>query len=267
MNTRQAIKAAALFVASFAILFAVSVAQAQTYVFTAELQDPPGGSSVVGTNTGTMSGGTISTTAGPGGPWPSAIVFNGSNQVGFSAVTAFGSNFTFLIWVRQSADQTQYHSPFYSRGATVNVAGIHNPVSGSTRVGYALNTIYAYSGGPIVPLNKWVLVAVAFQSGSTKMYVISDSGTSVATDSATFSAISYLQNPTIGADSFGGRRFTGALAGARVASSTMSQAQLEAYYALATPPMRPQVILSQRLDRLKLQAESLAKYQVYALAP
>lgn len=30
---------------------------------------------------------------------------------------------------------------------------------------------------------------------------------------------------------------------------------------------RPQVILSQRLDRLKLQADSLAKYHVYALAP
>lgn len=206
-------------------------------VFAADLQETSG-TSIAGTNTGTKAGGSVVATTGPGGLWPSAITFDGvDDQIAFSTIAASGTSYTYMIWLRMSGNQPQFYSPFFSRGSSTNVCGLSFPSLGSL-VGYThgdASATYNYAGGPTIPHNQWVVVAAAIASGNTKLYCISSGGTSVSTHSQSLSSSNYIQSPVVGADSFGGRRFTGALAGARIDNTQLSQADIEAYYALGIP--------------------------------
>ena len=140
-----------------------------------------------------------------------SLAFNGSSTyVQTPALSMTTSNATFLAWVKLNGNQSSYTGIIFCRGGSTS-AGMDFPTS--NRLGYHWNNesgTYAYSSGPQVPTNQWVLVAVTVTNNRAVFYLGQTNGVITSTtNNYTHVLQAFDAAEEVGRDNFGGRSFNG----------------------------------------------------------
>jgi len=215
--------------------------------FEAKLQDNAASTTVVaavGSN-GTLTGAgntSASSAVGPGGLLPLSLTFDGTNDyVDFPSVTGSGTSATFICWVWRNGNQSAFDGLFKA-----STSGL---IMGSaTELRYIWNgtsSTFNWSSGITIPNQSWCLCAVTITPTEGKLYCISSSGTSVATNTVTHASNSYMASMKVANDSNAGGRFANIrAAGCLVYDTTFTQAMLESIYSGVIAGSTPSNILS-----------------------
>ncbi len=160
-----------------------------------------------------------------------AVWFDGSDD--YMSMTNFDQTLlpaTFTAWVFMTSYDS-YDGIIFSRGTGVTGMSI----TPSQTLGYNWNddsNAYYWTGGPTVPLNQWVFVAMVVESTQATAYVGSGGSVTSGTNVNAHTA-SQLNALEIGRDSYSGARsLKGSIDDARIYNRALSPVEVQRLYGL-----------------------------------
>ena len=160
---------------------------------------------------------------------PYALDFDGIND--YITIPGFNQTLTeatFTMWAKIRT-HSQYDGLVFSRNGSSNVTGMLMSSGDGTKLSYCWNAApntYDWTGGPTMPLNEWLFLAVSVSPSSATAYVVANGIVSSSTNTVSHGA-AIFDDLKIGIDDLGMSRTTdGVFDDIRLYDTALTEAQI-----------------------------------------
>ena len=131
-------------------------------------------------NDATLVGSPTYTTVDAGGEF----YFDGATQYGDFGINQSFSEATFCMWIKRDGAQAASAGLMFSRSSRTH--GFNFKGTNNTLGHHWDNGAWPYDSGLLVPDNEWAMIALAVQSTKADFYLYESTGSSTATNTATY---------------------------------------------------------------------------------